>query len=206
MQKDINVVAAFDVDSRKVDLPLSEAAYAQPNCTTKYFDITSEVIVQTGPLLDGLSKTFLKEIPINEQSFEERSVQETAFALINKKVDVVINYLPVGSQQASEHYAKAAACAGCAFINCTPAVIANNLELVTLFESKNLPILGDDIKSPVGSTTFHQLLLNLLNQKGIRVNNTYQLNIGGNNDFKNMKDPQRGIHKKKLKKSPSKDL
>jgi len=197
--KDIEVVAAFDVDSRKVGKPLSEAAFVQPNCTTKYFDINSKVVVQPGPIFDGLSETLLKEIPIDESSSEEISVQEIASILEERKADIVISYLPVGSQQASEFYAKATAHANCAFINCTPAIIANNQEFVTLFESKNLPLLGDDIKSQVGSTTFHQLLLRLLDQKGIKIHDTYQLNIGGNNDFKNMKDLHRGIHKKKTK-------
>ncbi len=197
--KDIEVVAAFDVDSQKVGKVLSEAAFAHPNCTTKYFNITSEVIVQAGPLLDGLSETLLKEILIDKRCSEEISIQELSSLLNKKQVDVVISYLPVGAQKASEYYAKVAAHAGCSFINCTPAIIANNPQFVDLFESKNLPLLGDDIKSQVGSTTFHQLLLKLLDQKGIKINNTYQLNIGGNNDFKNMKDLHRGMHKKKTK-------
>ncbi len=203
---DIKLVAAFDIDKRKVGKDFSEAILSEPNCTTNYVEVPHMGIsVSCGALLDGIS-------PHMEDSFlateEAKTIQLDDIVSILKKAntEVVISYLPVGSDKAAEFYTEAAAKAGCAFINCMPSSIANSKKFQNLFTEKKLPLLGDDIKSQIGSTAIHRSLITLLQEKGVRVDRTYQLNIGGNTDFKNMREPNRSKTKKFTKEISLKHL
>jgi myo-inositol-1-phosphate synthase len=199
--EDIELVAAFDVDERKVGKDISDAALGSGNITTKYIDVAPKNIkVHCGPLLDGISSHVSSEIHAVAEA-AETTVEDVTFLLKSSKANVVINFLPVGSQKASEAYAYAAIAANCSFVNCTPAVIANNPKISEAFARAGLPLLGDDIKSQIGSTAIHQVLISLLADRGLTLTKTYQLNIGGNADFRNMREPSRGIHKKKTKES-----
>jgi myo-inositol-1-phosphate synthase len=199
--QDIQVVAAFDVDERKVNRDIAEAALGAGNTTTVYFDVPNLGIpVTCGPLLDGISPHMREFIPVTDAS--ERCTQKDVVDAIKlSAADIVVNYLPVGSQKASEMYAMAALEAGCAFVNCTPAIISNNPYFAQRFADASLPLLGDDIKSQIGSTAIHQVLISLLSDRGLKLTKTYQLNVGGNTDFRNMREPSRGRHKKKTKES-----
>lgn len=197
--EDINFVAAFDVDSRKLHLDLAEAIFAPPNCTTKYLTVPKlGVSVSPGPLLDGVASHMTDVIAIAPET-ESVSIQNVADILKAAKAEILVSYLPVGSVKASEAYAEAALKAKCAFINCTPAVIATSTTWCDRFKNAGLPLLGDDIKSQIGSTAIHRALISILEKKGVTVTSTYQLNIGGNTDFMNMRNPERGQHKKKTK-------
>jgi len=203
---DIEFSAAFDVDRRKVEKDLSEAIYAKPNCTTKYFEVPRLLAkVEAGKLLDGVSAHMLDSVEVIEES-KESTLSEISDILKSTKTDLVICYLPVGSDQAAEFYAEAAVVAGCGFINCMPSSIANSTKFKEKFAQHKLPLLGDDIKSQIGSTAIHRSLINVLQSKGAKINTTYQLNIGGNTDFKNMRDPQRSKGKKFTKEVSLKHL
>lgn len=204
--QDIKVVCAFDIDQRKIGKDLSEAIFSPPNCTTKYTEVeVSNVIVKPGILLDGVSDHMLDSFQIAETS-KTISLNDITNELKKSGAEVVVNYLPVGANEASLAYATAALNANCGFINCTPAPLAVNADLQSKFKEKGLPILGDDVKSQVGSTAIHRALLDLLSKKGIKITNSYQLNIGGNTDFKNMRNPARGINKKITKEASLNDL
>jgi myo-inositol-1-phosphate synthase len=193
---DIEVAAAFDVSATKVGRDVAEAIYADPNNTTRFAEVPpTGVTVQRGPTLDGLGHYLSQEI--DESDCEPVDVAE---ALDATHADVLISYLPVGSQKATEFYAERALDAGCAFVNCIPVFIASEPEWQRRFESRNLPLIGDDIKSQVGATIVHRVLANLFRERGVRLDRTYQLNFGGNTDFLNMLERER-LTSKKLSKT-----
>jgi myo-inositol-1-phosphate synthase len=196
--RDIEIAAAFDVNSRKVGRDVSEAIYAAPNNTFRFADAKpTGITVERGPTLDGLGRYLRDEI---EES--DRSPVDVAERLAKTRTDVLVSYLPVGSQQASEWYASRALEAGCAFVNCIPVFIASNPLWRGKFERRGLPLIGDDIKSQVGATILHRMLVNLFRERGVRLDRTYQLNFGGNSDFKNMLERER-LESKKISKTQS---
>jgi myo-inositol-1-phosphate synthase len=192
---DIEFSAAFDVNARKVGRDLAEAVFAPPNNTYKFSDVArTGVAVRRGPTLDGLGKYLHDLVP--EAGGEPVDV---ARVLRETGTDVVISYLPVGSQRATEFYAEQVLKAGCGFVNCIPAFIASNSAWRKRFEDAKLPIVGDDIKSQVGATITHRMLTHLFRQRGVRLDRTYQLNFGGNTDFLNMLERER-LESKKISK------
>jgi myo-inositol-1-phosphate synthase len=189
---DVEFVAAFDVDAKKVGRDLAEAIGASENNTVKICDVPpTGVTVQRGPTLDGLGKFYRETI---EES-DERAVDVVA-ALREARVDVVVAYLPVGSEEADKYYAQCAIDAGCAFVNALPVFIASDPEWAAKFEAAGLPIIGDDIKSQVGATIVHRALARLFEERGVELQRTYQLNFGGNMDFMNMLERERLLSKK----------
>jgi myo-inositol-1-phosphate synthase len=193
---DVEVSAAFDVNASKVGRDVSEAIFAKPNNTQRFASVPrSGIIVNRGKTLDGLGKYLRDEI--EESQEEEANVTEI---LRQSKTDVLVSYLPVGSQKATEWYAERALEAGCAFVNCIPVFIASNPEWRKRFEERGLPIIGDDIKSQVGATIVHRVLANLFRERGVRLDRTYQLNFGGNTDFQNMLERER-LESKKISKT-----
>jgi myo-inositol-1-phosphate synthase len=190
--RDIEISAAFDVNASKVGRDVAEAIAARPNNTCRFAEVASTgVKVQRGPTLDGIGQ-FMRD-DITESSEPEANVTE---ALLGSRTDVVVSYLPVGSQKATEWYAERSLEAGCAFVNCIPVFIASNPAWRSRFEMAGLPIIGDDIKSQVGATIVHRMLANLFRERGVRLDRTYQLNFGGNADFKNMLERERLTSKK----------
>ena len=185
-------VAAFDVDAKKVGMDLAEAIVASENNTIKLCDVPpTGVTVQRGPTFDGLGQ-YYREI-IEESDAEPVDVVQ---ALRDAQVDVVVSYLPVGSEQADKFYAQAAIDAGCAFVNALPVFIASDPEWAQKFTDAGLPIVGDDIKSQVGATIVHRALAKLFEDRGVELLRTYQLNFGGNMDFMNMLERNRLVSKK----------
>ncbi|MFC0410737.1 inositol-3-phosphate synthase [Roseomonas elaeocarpi] len=194
--RDIEISAAFDIHAAKVGRDLSEAILATPNNTQVFADVPAAgVTVQRGNTLDGIGRYLRDEI---EEA--EAPVADVAAELRRSGTDVVVSYLPVGSQRATEWYAEAALAAGCAFVNCIPVFIASNPDWRRRFEERGLPIIGDDIKSQVGATIVHRTLANLFRERGVRLDRTYQLNFGGNADFLNMLERER-LESKKLSKT-----
>lgn len=190
---DIEVVAAFDVNSNKVGKDVGDAIYAAPNNTTVFCKVPKTgVTVTRGPLLDGVNKYTAEVVPVKTGQVAVDVVQ----VLKDAKADAVINYLPVGSQQATEFYAQAAIDAGCGFVNCIPVFIASNPKWAKKFKDAGLPVIGDDIKAQVGATITHRTLVNLFLDRGMKVERTYQLNTGGNTDFLNMLERDRLQYKK----------
>jgi len=190
--RDIEFVAAFDIDKNKVGKDLSEALFTPPNNTTKFSDIPFlNVKVERGMTHDGLGKYLSKII-----QKAPGSTSDVSGILKETKTDVVINYLPVGSEEATKWYVEQVLYAGCAFINCIPVFIASEKYWQQRFEKKNLPIIGDDIKSQVGATILHRTLVNLYLDRGMPIERTYQLNTGGNTDFLNMLERERLVSKK----------
>ncbi|MEA2006325.1 MAG: inositol-3-phosphate synthase [Acidobacteriota bacterium] len=190
--RDIEFVAAFDIDKNKVGKDLSEALFIPPNNTTKFSDIPFlNVKVERGMTHDGLGK-YLSQIIQKAPG----PTSDVAGILKETKTDVVINYLPVGSEEATKWYVEQILEAGCAFINCIPVFIASEKYWQQRFEKKNLPIIGDDIKSQVGATILHRTLVNLYLDRGMPIERTYQLNTGGNTDFLNMLERERLASKK----------
>ncbi len=193
---DIEFVAAFDVDAKKVGLDLADAINASENNTIKIADVAKTgVTVQRGHTLDGLGQYYRETI---EESTEEPV--DVVQALKDAKVDVVVTYLPVGSEQADKFYAQCAIDAGCAYVNCLPVFIASDPEWAKKFADAGLPIIGDDIKSQIGATITHRVLARLFEERGIHLDRTYQLNVGGNMDFKNMLERSR-LKSKKISKT-----
>jgi myo-inositol-1-phosphate synthase len=189
---DVEFVAAFDVDAKKVGRDLAEAIVASENNTIKICDVPpSGIQVQRGPTFDGLGKYYRETV---EESDE--SPVDVAQALRDARADVVVSYLPVGSEQADKFYAQAAIDAGCGFVNALPVFIASDPEWAAKFEAAGLPIVGDDIKSQVGATIIHRTLAKLFEDRGVELQRTYQLNFGGNMDFMNMLERERLISKK----------
>jgi myo-inositol-1-phosphate synthase len=196
--RDIQFVTAFDVDAKKVGLDLSEAIGASENNTIKICDVPHlGVEVKRGVTLDGLGKYYRETI--EESSAEPVDVVQE---LIDKKVDVLISYLPVGSEEADKFYAQCAIDARVAFVNALPVFIASNPEWAARFEAAGVPIVGDDIKSQVGATITHRTLARLFEDRGVIMDRTYQLNVGGNMDFKNMLERER-LESKKISKTQS---
>jgi myo-inositol-1-phosphate synthase len=193
---DIEFVAAFDVDAKKVGFDLSEATQASENNTIKICDVPpTGVTVQRGPTLDGLGKYYRETI--EEADAEPVDVVQ---ALKAARADVLVSYLPVGSEQADKFYAQCAIDAGVAFVNALPVFIASDPEWAKKFEVAGVPIVGDDIKSQVGATITHRVLAKLFEDRGVELDRTYQLNVGGNMDFKNMLERER-LESKKISKT-----
>jgi len=194
--RDIEFVAAFDIDKNKVGQDLSEAIFTFPNNTTKFADVPHlGVKVHRGMTHDGLGKylsQLIKKAP--------GATSDIVSILKDNKTDVAISYLPVGSEEATKWYVEQILEAGCAFINCIPVFIASEKYWQRRFERKNLPIIGDDIKSQVGATILHRTLANLYLDRGMPIDRTYQLNTGGNTDFLNMLERER-LYSKKISKT-----
>jgi myo-inositol-1-phosphate synthase len=189
---DIQIASAFDVNASKVGRDVADAIFAKPNNTHRFADVEQTgVIVQRGPVMDGIGHYLEDDIPVAD--VPEADVSE---ALAMSRTDVLVSYLPVGSQRASEWYAARAIEAGCGYVNCIPVFIASNPDWRRKFEDAGLPIVGDDIKSQVGATIVHRVLSNLFRDRGVRLDRTYQLNVGGNTDFKNMLERERLTSKK----------
>ena len=195
---DVEFVAAFDVDAKKVGFDLSEAIGASENNTIRICDVPpTGVTVQRGPTHDGLGKYYRETI---EES-EEEPVDVVA-ALKEARVDVLVSYLPVGSEDADKYYAQCAIDAGVGFVNALPVFIASDPEWAAKFEAAGVPIVGDDIKSQVGATITHRVMAKLFEDRGVALDRTYQLNVGGNMDFKNMLERER-LQSKKVSKTQS---
>jgi myo-inositol-1-phosphate synthase len=189
---DIEFVAAFDIDKKKVGLDLSEAIFAAPNNTVKFSDVPATgVKVQRGMTHDGIGK-YLADI-VQKAPGETSDV---VGILKKTKADVVVSYLPVGSEEATKWYVEQALAAGVGFVNCIPVFIAREPYWQKRFQDKNLPIIGDDIKSQVGATIIHRVLARLFRDRGVKLERTYQLNFGGNTDFLNMLERDRLMSKK----------
>jgi myo-inositol-1-phosphate synthase len=189
---DVEFVAAFDVDADKVGLDLGKAISASINNTIKFADVPElGVLVQRGPTYDGLGK-FYREV-VEESPAEPVDVAQR---LRDSRADVLVSYLPVGSEDAQRYYAQACLDAGVGFVNAIPVFIASNPEWAQKFTDAGVPIVGDDIKSQVGATITHRLLARLFEDRGLAIDNTYQLNFGGNMDFKNMLERERLLSKK----------
>ena len=197
---DIKFVGAFEIDVEKVGLDLSEAIFAEPNNTVKFQDVPHlGVTVQRGMTHDGIGKyvsNIVKKAP--------GPTDDIANTLAEREVDVVVNYLPVGSVEATKWYVEQVLKAGCGLINCVPVFIASSKEgyWQRRFKEAGAPIIGDDIKSQVGATIVHRVLTRLFRDRGVRLDRTYQLNFGGNTDFLNMLEQER-LHDKKLSKTGS---
>jgi myo-inositol-1-phosphate synthase len=190
--RDVEIVAAFDVDAKKVGTDVAEAIVSEPNNTIRFADVPpTGVTVQRGPTLDGLG-LYYREL-ITESDLPEVDVTRV---LREAQADVIVSYLPVGSEQAARHYAQCAIDARVAFVNCLPVFIASNREWAKKFVDAGVPILGDDIKSQVGATIVHRVLAKLFEDRGVKLNRTYQLNFGGNMDFMNMLERERLVSKK----------
>ncbi|CAN5243902.1 inositol-3-phosphate synthase [soil metagenome] len=195
---DIEFVAAFDVDAAKVGLDLAEAIWASENNTLKFADVESTgVLVQRGPTLDGLGE-YYREL-VDES---DAPVVDVVTVLRDSGADVLVCYLPVGSEDAVKFYAQAAIDAGVAFVNAVPVFVASDPVWAEKFRAAGVPIIGDDIKSQVGATITHRVLARLLESRGITIDHTYQLNVGGNMDFKNMLERKR-LQSKKISKTQS---
>ena len=192
----IEFVAAFDVDAEKVGLDLGKGVFAGQNNTLRFCDVpTLGVTIERGPTLDGLGK-YYRQI-VEESPAESVDVAE---ALRRSGAEVLVSYLPVGSEQAQKHYAQACLDAGVAFVNAIPVFIASDPAWAAKFEAAGVPIIGDDIKSQVGSTIVHRVLTRLFEDRGLVLDRTLQLNVGGNMDFKNMLERER-LESKKISKT-----
>jgi myo-inositol-1-phosphate synthase len=199
---DIEFVAAFDIDRRKVGKPLREAIFARPNCTK---DIKRDVRglslkVMMGNVLDGVS-AHMKEYPDERKFIVARKKPCNVRKVLTKsKADILLNYLPVGSEKATAFYAEECLHTGVSLINCIPVFIASDRVWARRFEKKNIPVIGDDVKSQIGATIIHRTLTRLFTDRGVRLDTTYQLNVGGNTDFLNMLN-QRRLKSKKISKT-----
>jgi myo-inositol-1-phosphate synthase len=196
--RDVKFVAAFDVDAKKVGLDLADAITASENNTIKICDVPKTgITVQRGVTLDGLGKYYRETI-----TESDAPAVDVVAALKEAQVDIVVCYLPVGSEDAAKFYAQCAIDAGCGFVNALPVFIAGTPEWAKKFEDAGLPIVGDDIKSQVGATITHRVLAKLFEDRGVILDRTYQLNVGGNMDFKNMLERDR-LESKKISKTQS---
>ena len=195
---DINFVAAFDIDKNKVGKDLSQAIFEPPNNTMKFADVPfMGVPVERGMTHDGLGK-YLSQIIVKAPG----STADIVNILKERETDVVINYLPVGSESATKWYVEQVLEAGCGFVNCIPVFIGREDFWQKRFKEKNLPVIGDDIKSQFGATITHRVLTRLMRERGIKLERTYQLNFGGNTDFYNMLERDR-LESKKISKTNS---
>jgi myo-inositol-1-phosphate synthase len=200
--EDIEVVAAFDIDRRKVGQDLSEAIFAKPNCTTIFFREVpwQGVEVKMGPVLDGYA-AHMDEYP-DDKAFRIADAEpvDVTEELRRSGAEILVNYLPVGSQEAVEFYVESALEAGVALVNCMPVFIASNPIWAERFSEAGLPVVGDDIKSQLGATVLHRVLAHLFEERGVKLDRTYQLNVGGNTDFLNMLERSR-LSSKKISKT-----
>ncbi|WP_374388292.1 inositol-3-phosphate synthase [Sandaracinobacter sp.] len=202
--RDLKIVAAFDVDRRKVGQDVAKAIFAEPNCTAKFHENVplTGALVEMGAVLDGVAPHML-DAP-EARSFRVADAPQPTLDLVVERLKradahVLMNYLPVGSQKATEFYAEAALKAGVAFVNNIPVFIASNPEWAKRFADAGVPLIGDDIKAQLGATIVHRTLTELFARRGVRLNRTYQLNTGGNTDFLNMLARDRLESKKKSK-------
>ena len=192
---DVEIVAAFDVDAKKVGKDVAEAIFSEPNNTIRFADVPpTGVTVQRGQTLDSLGKYYKEVIAESDQA-----PVDAARVLRDVRADVLVCYLPVGSETAAKQYAQAALDAKVAMVNCLPVFIASDREWGRKFVDAGLPIVGDDIKSQVGATIVHRILTKLFEDRGVKLNRTYQLNFGGNMDFMNMLERERLVSKKQSK-------
>lgn len=200
--EDVQVVAAFDVDVRKVGQPLHVAAFARPNCTKTIWERLPHygVNVRMGPILDGVA-SHMAEYP-SARSFlpAEQAPCDVAAELRESGAEILLNFTPVGSEQAARHYAEAALEAGVSFVNCMPVFIVSNPGLASRFAEAGIPVVGDDVKAQLGATILHRALAKLCVDRGVRIKRTYQLNTGGNTDFLNMLERSR-LKSKKISKT-----
>ena len=201
---DVEFVAAFDVDRRKVGRPLEEAIFAKPNCTRIFQSAlpVSNVIVQAGPVLDGVAPHMADYPDDNAFRVVDLEPTDVAAALRSSGAEVLVCYMPVGSERAVKHYAQACLEAGVAMVNCVPVFLASDEVWAAKFRDAGLPIIGDDIKSQVGATIVHRALARLFADRGVGLDRTYQLNTGGNTDFLNMLERNR-LKSKKISKTES---
>ena len=202
--QDIGVVAAFDIDKRKVSKDLAEAVFASPNCTTVFCNRISSngVKVRMGRIMDGFAEHmnhYDEKYTFQLSDKPEPSKEDVIGILRESRAEILLNYLPVGSEEATRFYADCALEAGIGFINNIPVFIASDPAWAARFEKANLPLIGDDIKSQLGATIIHRVLTNLFRRRGVKLDRTYQLNTGGNTDFLNMLDRTRLKSKKKSK-------
>ncbi|MCL5781770.1 MAG: inositol-3-phosphate synthase [Patescibacteria group bacterium] len=190
---DIEIVLAIDVDYRKIGRDISEAIFAEPNCTKKFSEVPNKkVIVKMGNVLDGVANHMRDFFQVDSKMISVDIVSE----LKRSSADICICYLPVGSAEAARFYAQACLDAGVAFVNAIPEFICSDTQWVEKFIEKGIPCAGDDIKSQVGATIVHRMVTRLIEDRGHKIDNTYQLNIGGNTDFLNMKDENRIVSKR----------
>jgi len=193
---DVEFSAAFDVARGKVGYDLAEAVFAEPNNTHVFSKVPSSgVTVQRGPTMDGIGR-YVEELVVEADA----PPVDVARALRESGTEILVSYLPVGSEKATRYYAEQALSAGCAFVNCIPVFIASDPAWAKRFADAGLPLVGDDIKSQVGATIVHRMLANLFRERGVRLDRTYQLNFGGNTDFQNMLERER-LQSKKVSKS-----
>ncbi|MCF6292941.1 MAG: inositol-3-phosphate synthase [Robiginitomaculum sp.] len=203
--RDLHVTVAFDIDKRKVGKDISEAIFAKPNCTKVFHEDVPNmgVKVQMGCILDGYSdhmNSYNDDRTFLPSDAAQATKEDVILALKEGQVDVLTSYLPVGSQKATEFYAECALEAGVAFVNNIPVFIASDPVWAKRFTDAGVPIIGDDIKSQLGATIVHRVLTDLFAKRGVPLDNTYQLNTGGNTDFLNMKNQQR-LKSKKISKT-----
>ncbi len=201
---DLEIVAAWDIDARKVGYDISEAIFNPPNCTATFKrDIPKlDIKVRKGKVLDGYPEHMKNYPPENAfvlSNEKEDSLDTVVDVLKESEADVLINYVPVGAEKAARFYAEACLKAGVSFINCMPTFIVSDEEWAKKFETEGIPVIGDDIKSQVGATITHRVLTQLLLDRGVKIDKTYQLNVGGNTDFLNMLERSRLATKKKSK-------
>ncbi len=194
--RDVKFVAAFDVDAKKVGFDLSEAIFASENNTIKIADVPpTNVTVQRGPTLDGIGKYYAETIEVSDAK-----AVDVVQTLKDAEVDVLVSYLPVGSEEADKFYAQCAIDAGVAFVNALPVFIASDPVWAKKFTDAGVPIVGDDIKSQVGATITHRVMAKLFEDRGVQLDRTMQLNVGGNMDFLNMLERER-LESKKISKT-----
>jgi len=197
----ITFVAAFDVNKDKIGKDLSEAIFSDINSFGKYIEVPNlGVKVEAGPLFDGIEGYLEQKIEVSELSMKN-DIEHVVNILKETQADVLVANLPTGSKRAIKEYALAAAKAGTAFVNATPELATRDQEVAEAFEKNGVPILGDDLRSHIGATTLHMILIELLKSRGVEVTNTYQLNFGGNMDFYNLASPGRALSKQKSKRN-----
>lgn len=197
--RDVKFVAAFEVNKNKIGKDLAEAIFTEPNCVAKFANVPHlGVKVSPAPILDGVAE-HMKE-PFNIYNEKETKTADIVEVLRDSKAEVLVNYLPVGSRNATRFYAQAALEAGCAFVNCIPEFITSDMVWSKKFEEKGLPVAGDDVKSQLGATILHRNLVRLCVDRGVIVDETYQLNLGGDTDFQNMTVEER-LHTKRISKT-----
>ncbi|RLF38283.1 MAG: inositol-3-phosphate synthase [Thermoplasmata archaeon] len=202
---DIEVVAAIDIDKRKVGKDVSEAIFAKPNCTTVFYKDVPKMGVEVvmGKVLDGVAphmKNYPEDRTFIVADAKEAEKEDIVEVLEDSGAEVALNYLPVGSEEATKFYAECCLEAGVGLVNCIPVFIASNDSWAKRFEKKGIPIVGDDVKSQVGATITHRVLAKLFSDRGVKIDRTYQLNVGGNTDFLNMLARDR-LNSKKISKT-----
>ncbi len=199
---DIEIVAAVDIDKRKVGKDISQAIFARPNCTKVFYgDVPSAgVDVVKGKVLDGVAAHMMEYPEDRTFVISDEREQDIVDVLRRSRAEICLNYLPVGSEKATKYYADCCLEAGVALINCIPIFIASNKEYAERFKQRNLPLIGDDVKSQIGATITHRTLAKLFMDRGVKLDRTYQLNTGGNTDFLNMLSRER-VKMKKVSKT-----